>query len=67
VFFISGFRGQRGKAFDKRIHELTKSGIPKGKGESPNANWVLIMEFMPMQRSCEHNSEGPMTYTQLGV
>jgi hypothetical protein len=67
VFGISGFRGRRGKALDNRIHELVKSGIPKGKGESPNVSWVLIVEFMPVQRSREHNSEGPVTYTQLGV
>jgi hypothetical protein len=67
VFGISGFGGRRGKALDNRIRELAKSGIPKGKGESPNVSWVLIVEFMPVQRSHEHNSEGPVTYTQLGV
>ena len=63
VFGISGFEGQRGKALDNKIRELTKSGIPKGKGESPNVSWVLIVEFMPVQRSHENNSEGPVTYT----
>jgi hypothetical protein len=67
VFGISGFIGRRGKALDNRIRELAKSGIPKGKGESPNVSWMLIMEFMPVQRSHEHNSEGPVKYTQLGV
>jgi hypothetical protein len=63
VFGISGFGGRRGKALDIRICELVKSSIPKGKGESPNVSWVLIVEFMPVQRSREHNSEGPVTYT----
>jgi hypothetical protein len=67
VFDVSSFGGRRGKTFDIRIHKIAKSGIPKGKGKSPNVSWVLIMEFMPVQRSREHNSEGPMTYTQLGV
>jgi hypothetical protein len=61
VFGISGFEGRRGKALDNRIHELVKSDIPKRKGESPNVSWVLIVEFMPVQRSHEHNSEGPVT------
>jgi hypothetical protein len=67
VFDVSGFEGRRGKTFDIRIREIAKSGIPKGKGESPNVSWVLIVEFMPVQRSREHNSKGPVTYTQLGV
>jgi hypothetical protein len=67
VFDVSGFRGRRGKTFDIRIHKIVKSGILKGKGESPSVSWVLIVEFMPVQRSREHNSEGPVTYTQLGV
>jgi hypothetical protein len=67
VFSILGFGGRRGKALDNKIRKLVKSSISKGKGESPNVSWVLIMEFMPAQRSCEHKSEGPMTYTHLGV
>jgi hypothetical protein len=63
VFGILGFRGRRGKALDIRICELAKFDIPKGKGKSPNVSWVLIVEFMPVQRSREHNSEGPVTYT----
>jgi hypothetical protein len=63
VFGILGFRGRRGKVLDIRIRKLVKSSIPKGKGESPNVSWVLIVEFMPVQRSYEHNSEGPVTYT----
>jgi len=63
VFGISGFGGRRGKVLDIRIRKLAKSGIPKGKGESPNVSWVLIVEFMPVQRAREHNSEGPVTYT----
>jgi hypothetical protein len=66
-FRIRGFGGRRGKELDNRICELVKSSIPKGKGESPNVSWVLTVDFMPMQRSREHNSEGPVIYTQLGV
>jgi len=32
MFDVSGYRGRRGKTFDIRIHEILKSGIPKGKG-----------------------------------
>jgi hypothetical protein len=67
VFGILGFGGRRGKALDIRIRKIEKYDIPKEKGESPNDSWVLIVEFMLVQRSCEHNSEGPVTYTQLGV
>jgi hypothetical protein len=67
VFGISGFIGRRGKALDIRIRELAKYGIPKGKGESPNVSWVLIVEFMPVKRSRENKSKGPVTYTQLGM
>ena len=67
MFGILGFGGRRGKALDNKIRELAKSDIPKGKGESPNVNWMLIVKLMPVQRSREHNSEGPVKYTQLGV